>query len=274
MWSSRGATAIWYHAPTACGQKPDRAFPQQIAIVASMESSAYYSCLDDPNYMRQFDLTMTYRLSSDVPIPYLRPDHVSEFQRPSAVIPFSEKSNSLIYIQSNCDALSKRDDILKQLQALGIVLEARGKCMRNAPALPKHQSKRTTMQNFKMCVTFENSLADGYVSEKVWDGLASGCLPLYYGSPDIAEHLPMPNAVIDYRAFGESPEKLAAEIRRLQNNETAYNETMAWRFMPFEDLGSGYKKLVAMLKLEHPQCRLCKLVAKLRDERNGTVKTN
>jgi hypothetical protein len=271
MPTSAGASAVWYHAPSACGQAPDRAFPDQIAIVASMESSAYYNCLDDAQYMARFDIEMTYRMTSDIPTPYLRRDHVDNFARP--LTHFANKSDALIYIQSNCDALSKRDSILRQVQALGVALDARGKCLRNAPDVPKLHTKQDAMRKYKICVAFENSLAAGYVSEKVWDGLAAGCLPIYYGSPDIAEHLPVPNAVIDYRALGESPERLVAEIRRLQSNETAYNETMAWRFMPLTSLGSGYQKLVALGKLEHSQCRLCKLVAKRRDQRNASMKS-
>jgi alpha-1,3-fucosyltransferase 10 len=264
--SSKRATAIWYHAPHACSLKPQRAFPKQIAIIASMESSAYYRCLDDALFMSRFNITTTYRLSSDIPTPYLRPDHIDNFARP--LVPFAEKSNAIVYIQSNCDALSKRDDILKKLQEQGIKLDARGRCLNNAPAHSRAVSKQDTMKQYKICVTFENSLASDYVSEKLWDGMSAGCLPIYYGAPNIAEHLPMPNAVIDYQALGASPEKLAIEIRRLQSNETAYNETMTWRSMPLESLGSGYQKLVALSKLEHTQCRLCKLVAKLRDEQD------
>ena len=31
----------------------------------------------------------------------------------------------------------------------------------------------------------ENSLAQDYVTEKVYDALAAGCLPIYYGAPNI-----------------------------------------------------------------------------------------
>ena len=31
----------------------------------------------------------------------------------------------------------------------------------------------------------ENSLAEDYVTEKVYDALAAGCLPIYYGAPNI-----------------------------------------------------------------------------------------
>ena len=42
----------------------------QLAVVMSMESSAYYRCLDDPAFMQQFDVEMTYRKSADIPLFY------------------------------------------------------------------------------------------------------------------------------------------------------------------------------------------------------------
>ena len=84
------ALARRYHAPSACGQVPDRAFPDQVAIVMSMESSINYACLDDANYMKQFDIEMTYRLNCSVPLQYLREGHVEDFKQP--VVPFDQKS--------------------------------------------------------------------------------------------------------------------------------------------------------------------------------------
>jgi hypothetical protein len=81
---------IRYHAPSACGQQPERAFPDQLAIVMSMESSINYNCLDSGEYMKQFDIEMTYRLNSTVPLQYLREGHVADFKKP--LVPFEDKS--------------------------------------------------------------------------------------------------------------------------------------------------------------------------------------
>ena len=43
----------------------------QLWVAWSMESKANYQRLRDPAFMRQFDLTMTYRLDADVPVTYL-----------------------------------------------------------------------------------------------------------------------------------------------------------------------------------------------------------
>lgn len=172
-------------------------------------------------------------------------------------------------MQSNCGAVSGRDDILRALQALNVTLDARGACLNNGPQLPHGDSKRDVIRRYKFCATMENSLTVDYVSEKMWDGQAAGCLPIYYGAPNIQEHLPTPDAVVDYRALGGTPEALATELRRLMSNRSAYEAAMAWRSLPLSSLGQGFQRLVAMTQMEHSQCRVCKLVATLRAERRA-----
>ncbi len=38
-----------------------------------------------------------------------------------------------------------------------------------------------------------------YVTEKLYDAFVAGCVPLYLGAPNIANLLPDPDAIIDYR---------------------------------------------------------------------------
>jgi len=42
----------------------------QVAVIASMESSQYYKCLDDLSFMNKFDVRMTYLRTSEVPLLY------------------------------------------------------------------------------------------------------------------------------------------------------------------------------------------------------------
>ena len=39
----------------------------------------------------------------------------------------------------------------------------------------------------------ENSLAKDYVSEKLWHAFRAGCVPIYYGAPNIIDFLPDPS---------------------------------------------------------------------------------
>jgi len=81
----------------------------------------------------------------------------------------------------------------------------------------------------------ENSVELDYVSEKVYHALESGCIPIYYGAPNVADYVPEPDSIIDYAQLG-SPAALLAELERLAGNDTAYQAKMAWRKKPLKDL--------------------------------------
>lgn len=61
----------------------------------------------------------------------------------------------------------------------------------------KVPDKLALFRQYRFCICMENSLAMDYVSEKVYQGLAAGCLPIYWGAPNIRDLLPAPEAVID-----------------------------------------------------------------------------
>jgi hypothetical protein len=67
-------------------------------------------------------------------------------------------------------------------------------------------SKLHILSKYKFYLCFENSVAPGYISEKIMDCFKSRVVPIYYGAPNIAQYIPR-NTFIDYRDF-LSPESL------------------------------------------------------------------
>ena len=63
---------------------------------------------------------------------------------------------------------------------------------------PKHAVD--ILQDYTFALIIENCDAHGYVSEKLYDALMAGCVPLYFGSP-AAQHALPPEAFVDIRAF-------------------------------------------------------------------------
>lgn len=63
-------------------------------------------------------------------------------------------------------------------------------------------SKFEVMQTYDFCLCFENMAMKGYITEKIFDCLYAGVIPLYLGAPDIGEHVP-PEAFIDVRRFAD-----------------------------------------------------------------------
>jgi hypothetical protein len=54
----------------------------------------------------------------------------------------------------------------------------------------KCASKFEVLQNYEFCLCFENMSMDGYITEKLFDCLYAGTIPLYMGASDIFEYIP------------------------------------------------------------------------------------
>jgi hypothetical protein len=48
-------------------------------------------------------------------------------------------------------------------------------------------NKLEFQSKFKFCIAFENSLGQGYTTEKILHAFTSGCIPIYWGNPKIGE---------------------------------------------------------------------------------------
>jgi hypothetical protein len=65
-------------------------------------------------------------------------------------------------------------------------------------------SKNAVMRNYKFAITYENASFPGYVTEKIFDALFAGCVPIYAGAPDVTDYIP-PEVFIDKREFPDYP---------------------------------------------------------------------
>jgi len=61
-------------------------------------------------------------------------------------------------------------------------------------------SKFEVLQNYEFCLCFENMRMDGYITEKLFDCLYAGTIPLYMGAPDILEYIPA-DVFVDCRKY-------------------------------------------------------------------------
>jgi hypothetical protein len=71
----------------------------------------------------------------------------------------------------------------------------------NAGVIPLDiRVKRQVMAGFKFAICFENCSFPGYITEKLPDCLLAGCIPVYWGAPDIEDFVPR-ESFIDFRRF-------------------------------------------------------------------------
>jgi hypothetical protein len=73
------------------------------------------------------------------------------------------------------------------------------------PIFPSYQgpakTKYEVLSRSKFCICFENARdISGYITEKIFDCLFAGCVPIYYGDPNIEEYISS-DCFIDFRNF-------------------------------------------------------------------------
>jgi hypothetical protein len=69
---------------------------------------------------------------------------------------------------------------------------------------PSHRGpvprKDAVMRQYKFAMAYENAAFPGYVTEKIFDALFAGCVPVYLGAPNVTDYIPA-DTFIDRRNF-------------------------------------------------------------------------
>lgn len=225
------------HHPAICELRTN------VTMVESEESKVRYGHLFNPSF-KNFD-----GYSTTSPTSHLQRVYSEVFLNETEFIenkPFAKMVKGATYVASDCHkrdaANANRDSVVLNIRDQGIRIDGLGRCLRTPVGpegyeLPKTrdtrynlQIKRGVISNYMFNMAFENSLEPGYVTEKPFDALISGTVPIYLGdAKHLKRLLPHPKAVIFLEDFDSDPAKLAVYLKMLTNNETAYEEHRAWR---------------------------------------------
>jgi hypothetical protein len=252
----RDAAAVVFHIPSL-RELPRQKPPGQLWVAWSLECDANYPRLRDPEYMRQFDLTMTYRLDADVIVAYTSYfpgiDLASALRTP----PKPKPADNLVslFISSGMNR-SGRIEYAAELMCY-LDVHAYGKMFRNRD-IPEDQwrpSKLDVIANYKFDLAFENAITEDYVSEKFFDPLLAGAVPVYLGAPNVEMFAPGDHCFINTADFS-GPKDLAEYLLYLQQHDAEYEAYVAWKDRP---LRPAFLSLLE--RQEEPMLsRLCRVV--------------
>lgn len=144
-----------------------------------------------------------------------------------------------------------------------MTVDSYGSCLNNKQLPPtddfsRHGSKLETMEKYKFCLAFENSNEIDYVTEKYFQSLVAGCVPVVVGAPNIADFEPSPNSILHIASMEQVP-FIASEIKRINNDDAAWNEMLSWK------QNGVTRQFLALIDtmVSHSSCRLCFHVIKL-----------
>ncbi len=101
-----------------------------------------------------------------------------------------------------------------------------GVFMHNNDVLKTHfnDDKHEFLKTYKFNLCPENSDSKGYVTEKVFDAIQSGCIPIYWGSGNKPEPEVLNNDAILFFNYNSNNKFLIERIRELHVREKTYKE--------------------------------------------------
>ena len=219
-------------------------------ITQSMEGPAYYPALNmNDNDENHFWSTTDMR--SVVPVPYYS---AAEYDIQGSPVAWSEVIKGASFLARNCYSLNDREKFVKELMK-HMRVDAMSWCLHNSnfPRGVSGGNKGAVMREYAFHLAFENQNVNDYITEKLWGSLASGTLPVYLGAPNVLEYVPE-HSIVHVADFGGDVAALAAHLRYLSSNETAYEEYHAWRRKPLPHWFVAKFNFTRV----HSQCRLCR----------------
>lgn len=123
------------------------------------------------------------------------------------------------------ESLEMRKKMVEKLDCINRV-DCAGKLLRNTEELQErfHDDKAEFLKIYKFFICPENISVRGYVTEKVFHAIGSGCVPIYNGSlnnpePDVLNQ----DAILFWDKDGDN-EQLMQRIAELQNEPQRYKE--------------------------------------------------
>ncbi|HEY9809673.1 MAG TPA: glycosyltransferase family 25 protein [Halomicronema sp.] len=136
----------------------------------------------------------------------------------------------------------------------------------NSRAGDWHGRKLEILQKYHFNLCFENTIADYYCTEKIWDSIGCGCLPIYYGGKNskIYEDFET-NSFLDYTDF-RNPHELFEYIEAMTIDE--FNKRL---HRCIQTVNKIYDKVQ---QLDLKERVVIKIVEKLEEIMGGALKLN
>lgn len=249
------ADAVVFHMPTLYESlnddldKPD----SQLWVAWNMECEENYPWMKDREIHDLFDIRMDYFSDADIVYPYYRGIKANSIPK---AIDLRKKKDKTCMMVSSLFNQSRRQEYLKELMRY-TKIDSYGRLYNNKP-LENDRGRDTKMElysGYRFVIAFENAIGKDYVTEKFYDPLLAGSVPVYLGAPNIEEFAPGDNCFVDVRNY-RSPEELADYLNLCMSDDREYMKYHQWRGLPFR------KSFADMEKVQdtNPFIRLCELL--------------
>ena len=177
-----------------------------------------------------------------------------------------ESRQGAVMMLSDCmPEMQWRTDYIEKLMTF-VHIDSHGQCFHNVKDKEDrfaHNWKDRAivrMSKYRVAIMFENTVEEGYISEKIFLAYAAGCVPVYMGAPDIHYWVPGNHSYVDASKF-EGPEKLAEHIKKILTDDKVYKSYIS--NLKIDRLKEFQRKHCTK---DHYLCELCRKAYWLKKE--------
>jgi len=226
----------------------------QIWVGWYMEAEINYPMLKTPEVSEPFDIWMSYRNDAELVYPFYKYDYLYFLQQ-KFLINTKQNKAFIVFPYSSID-----ENLRNYLTELNSLIGVESFYL--DPVDVGHINLKQYYQNYKFVISFENAIDTDFVTEKFYDPLLVGSVPVYLGAPNIEDFAPGDNCFVDVRQF-EDPQALADFIKACYDDEQLYAQFFEWKNQP---LRQSFLDKIEKQK-EHPLVRLCQKVNEIKKKK-------
>lgn len=173
------------------------------------------------------------------------------FKRPTLLMeqkhmnPLAEKDSFCSFVVSNGDGNPIRRQLFEEISKYKQV-DSGGRWLNNVggPVADKLEFE----SRHKFAISCENSSHPGYTTEKLVEAFAAGCVPIYWGDPEVAKVF-NPKSFINVHDFS-SLDELVEKVKSIDNDPIAYEGMIkepALLHPESDSLEASYQKVIAFM---------------------------
>jgi len=224
--------------------------PEIPRILFTAEQFYYYFCANFEDCGKRFNWSALTNIAADIYIPYYREGNIRQnFYKKMETFDFYKdilkpklqwakkrkeedgKAPIASWFTSFCNTPgSNRVEYISDMMNHSFSIDSYGGCLNNRQMDKEHRTiahKLEMIRNYKFYFAFENSFTRGYITEKPFECLETGTVPVVMTHPFNRKYLPRGSYI--FVGDFDSPIHLAQYLTYLSKNDTAYQEYFKWR---------------------------------------------
>ncbi|KAK6181433.1 hypothetical protein SNE40_009281 [Patella caerulea] len=240
---------------SSLGTPPKRPNPDQIWVVSAWETP-YHSrskVFSNQGWKDQINWTMTYRLDSDIPVPYgLVKKNENKSNKDYGTI-MTNKKKMVAWVVSNCNTPGQRKKYVEQLKEI-VPVDVFGRCGSPVPIDIFGIINKT----YKFYLSFENSLCKDYITEKFFMRQNLDVVLITRGGGNYTKFYPQ-ESFINSNKFKNAHE-LGKFLLKLDKDNIAYLNYLKSK--------ENYRSLDFGVSIRKGLCNMCKMLHDKKIHRN------